>query len=238
MRWFRLYSEVLHDPKVQRLSPPLFRTWVNLLCLANEQEDRGNLPPLEDVAFALRVNPAKARLDLEALKKAGLLDDESEHVRPHGWLNRQKDSDNAAERMANKRRTSSEQSSKKFGLDGDGEGDENEKRPEGDGERNLASAALSPRHPRRVGNDDWDFIRSHMSAVVLGNGQLDEKGWVELRGYYDRLGAEWTLAAVNAAALADKPGYGYVRQVLENSEKTGKAPSTLQRRPSRERRTR
>jgi len=32
-QWFRMYAEVLDDPKVQRLSGDEFKAWVNILCL-------------------------------------------------------------------------------------------------------------------------------------------------------------------------------------------------------------
>ena len=45
-RWFRMYAEVVDDPKVQRLSPALFRAWVNVLCLA---ASNGGVVPVNDV---------------------------------------------------------------------------------------------------------------------------------------------------------------------------------------------
>ena len=54
MKWFRFYADALDDPKVQRLPPPIFKTWVNLLCLASKNE--GNLPSAEECAFALRMS--------------------------------------------------------------------------------------------------------------------------------------------------------------------------------------
>lgn len=100
MKWFRLYSELLHDPKVQRLPPVLFKHWINLLCLANESTPRGMVPPVEDVAFALRISPAEARKALTALCAAGLLDcDTADHLTPHNWSERQRNSDDVAARV-------------------------------------------------------------------------------------------------------------------------------------------
>ena len=42
-RWFRFYNEALDDPKVQKLPPALFKSWVNLLCLTARHD--GTLPP-------------------------------------------------------------------------------------------------------------------------------------------------------------------------------------------------
>ena len=93
MKWFRFYSEALHDPKVRRLSDRLFRYWVNLLCLASMHERRGILPPLADVADGLRVPIKRAELGLAELVTLGFLDQTADGLMPHNWTGRQFDSD-------------------------------------------------------------------------------------------------------------------------------------------------
>lgn len=104
MKWLRLYSSVLHDPKVQRLSPALFKHWVNILCLANEQEPRGVLPPVDDIAFALRIKSSDAGRVVKQLCDAGLLDltENGQHL-PHNWPQRQRESDDVAARVRDHR---------------------------------------------------------------------------------------------------------------------------------------
>lgn len=105
MKWFRFYSEVLHDSKVQTLSPELFRAWVNLLCLANEGTDRGRLPELKQIAFALRVKDEKAAQLVGQLTACGLIDaDEQSGNRPHNWDKRQRDSDDVKTRVREHRK--------------------------------------------------------------------------------------------------------------------------------------
>jgi hypothetical protein len=53
--WFRLYSEVLNDPKVQCLSGEHFKTWINILCIASK--NHGVLPDMEALQFLLRATP-------------------------------------------------------------------------------------------------------------------------------------------------------------------------------------
>ena len=89
-RWFRLYDDCLDDPKVQRLPPDLFKIWINLLCLASR--NGGNLPCMEDIAFALRIDEAAADQAIGVLIDRGLLDD-GDIVRPHNWDSRQFKSD-------------------------------------------------------------------------------------------------------------------------------------------------
>lgn len=89
MKWLRLYSEVLHDPKVQRLPAHLFKHWINLLLLANEQEERGVLPDMDTVAFELRITEEEAEETVGFLLERGLLDRTAHGLAPHNWELRQ-----------------------------------------------------------------------------------------------------------------------------------------------------
>lgn len=103
MRWFRMYDDVLDDPKVQRLTPSLFKSWVNLLCLASKSEVNGSLPGVAEIAFRLRLTEAQARKTLAELRAAGLLDETETGVTPHNWGIRQRQSDDVAKRVAKHR---------------------------------------------------------------------------------------------------------------------------------------
>jgi predicted transcriptional regulator len=101
-RWFRLHDEILDDPKVQRLSGEDFKTWVNLLCLASRKE--GKLPPVADIAFALRMSEDAVSTVLERLLDGGLIVSRSGgadgmHYAPHKWEERQYKSDTSTARV-------------------------------------------------------------------------------------------------------------------------------------------
>lgn len=101
-RWFRMYDEILDDPKVQKLDGDAFKAWVNLLCLAARHG--GALPKLEDVAFALRRCPSSAEALMERLRGLGLIDRRGGGARgwryaPHGWAERQFKSDSSTDRV-------------------------------------------------------------------------------------------------------------------------------------------
>lgn len=101
-RWFRVYDELLDDPKVQSLPPEDFRGWVNLLCLANR--NGGRLPSIDAVAFALRIDNIAARSLVDRLATAGLIDTvkggaNGSAIAPHGWSKRQYKSDGSTERV-------------------------------------------------------------------------------------------------------------------------------------------
>lgn len=85
--WLRLYVDTRDDPKVQRLPGETFKQWINLLCLAKEHG--GLLPPVEDIAFKLRITEADARSLVEELAERKLLDITDEGLSPHNWDERQ-----------------------------------------------------------------------------------------------------------------------------------------------------
>jgi len=96
-RWFRFYDTVLDDPKVQRLPAPLFKTWVNLLCLASRLG--GTLPNVSDMAWTLRMDEADLEAQVERLVAAGLLEQGNDTFAPHNWSERQFQSDNSTSRV-------------------------------------------------------------------------------------------------------------------------------------------
>jgi hypothetical protein len=97
MKWFRFYSDSMHDPKVQKLPAEVFRTWVNLLCIASQND--GSLGGDEsNIAFVLRMTTAQVHKHIQALKDAGLLDGDGD-MRPHNWDGRQYDSDSSTARV-------------------------------------------------------------------------------------------------------------------------------------------
>ena len=114
MKWFRFYHEALDDPKVQMLPPELFKTWVNLLCIASRETLRGTLPETSVLAFQLRISNEQVTEAVSDLIERGLLD-ENEHgeLEPHNWQERQPESDDVAQRVAKFRAKQQEKQDKK-----------------------------------------------------------------------------------------------------------------------------
>lgn len=73
-----MYDELLNDPKAQRLDPALFKTWVNLLCLASRHG--GVLPEASDIAFALRLSEESAEQAVKQLVECSLIDADPSEV--------------------------------------------------------------------------------------------------------------------------------------------------------------
>lgn len=108
-RWFRLYSEVVNDPKVQKLPCEDFRAWINILCLCAEND--GRVPSVQDVSFALRLPENGVVTLLERLSNGGLIDRANGgpsgwHYAPHAWDKRQYKSDTSTDRVKRFRKRS------------------------------------------------------------------------------------------------------------------------------------
>lgn len=87
MKWFRMYSEVLNDQKVQRLSPKNFKNWVNLLCVASQFD--GKIPSIDAIAFGLRMSDLQAEEFVKEMQELGLLEPCDHWLTPHNWNARQ-----------------------------------------------------------------------------------------------------------------------------------------------------
>lgn len=98
--WFRLYNDAVDDPKIQRIEPSLFRSWVNLLCLASKN---GGRIPTDEVGFRLRMSEHDALATISALVAAELLEyltiNGDRFLSPHNWAMRQPNRDSSKIRM-------------------------------------------------------------------------------------------------------------------------------------------
>ncbi|MGX9392547.1 hypothetical protein ACWX0K_20435 [Nitrobacteraceae bacterium UC4446_H13] len=102
-RWFRLYDDVINDPKLLKLPEALRWAWVALLCIASK--NGGKLPATDDVALMLRVPEAKAAEYITKLVKAKLFEHQDGVFVPHNWEGRQFKSDSSNERVKKHRDT-------------------------------------------------------------------------------------------------------------------------------------
>jgi hypothetical protein len=103
VNWFRLYHDLIDDPKVQRLEGRVFKVWINLLCLASRSDPRGVLPDHGDLAFALRIEEEEAEETIRLLLDKGLLEEVDGALMPHNWDGRQFRSDDVASRVKRSR---------------------------------------------------------------------------------------------------------------------------------------
>ena len=99
--WFRMYADILNDPKVQLLPDRLFKFWVN--CLAATCDRRGWLPETRELAFRFRLSITEVEDDLAALMTHGLIDAQKiggrTVLQPHNWFEWQPKHDPSKWRM-------------------------------------------------------------------------------------------------------------------------------------------
>jgi hypothetical protein len=105
LNWFRFHHSALNNRKVQQLKPELFKAWINIMCIGSANENRWQVPELDDVAFALRVSLEDATGYVEELISRRLLDRDDEGIWIHDWSDWQAESDDVASRVRKHRNT-------------------------------------------------------------------------------------------------------------------------------------
>lgn len=163
-RWFRFHDEALNDPKVQLLDGETFKAWVNLLCLASK--NKGRLPAISGIAFALRVTEDAALTVVERLLNGGLIDKVSGGAdgyayAPHGWAERQYKSDTSTERVKRCRQRSKTVSETPPETDTETEKEHTPPTPLAGGNSGYAFQGKVARLNRR----DYDDFRARFHAI-------------------------------------------------------------------------
>jgi hypothetical protein len=97
MKWFRLYGDLINEPKVLKLPDNLRWIWIGILCIASKNE--GNLPGVDDIGLLLRMKPGKVDEALSKLTTAGLIDELPGGRRPRNWDRWQYKSDDSTARV-------------------------------------------------------------------------------------------------------------------------------------------
>jgi hypothetical protein len=146
-RWFRVYDDLVDDPKVQQLDPSLFKALINFWCLASAND--GVFPSSDVIAFKLRMKPEKALRVLDQLRAAGLVDDDAKGARPHNWHQRQFKSDVSTVRVKRFRERRGNVSMAFFETGPETETEAERKAPS-QGNTNSKEEALARANGRRV----------------------------------------------------------------------------------------
>lgn len=96
-RWFRFYADAMRHPKVAKLPDATFRLWVQLMCVAAEND--GRIPCAEDLKFMLNRRLDHLLRGLDDLIRASLIDVLEDGYEPHSWSERQYKSDTSTDRV-------------------------------------------------------------------------------------------------------------------------------------------
>lgn len=103
-RWIKLYIEILDDPKMGRMPDWLFRRAIELFLLAGRNGNDGVLPPVEDMAWILRLDETKLSEALHGLAEVGVVHEAEPGVWVVTHFAERQDADTPAERVANHRK--------------------------------------------------------------------------------------------------------------------------------------
>lgn len=239
--WLRLWARTLNSRKVQALPGEIFKTWVNLLCVAAEADEGGRLPSRKDLEFALRMTEVVLQKHISHLVTAGLIDDLGDRHMVHDWSEWQPPSDNSTQRSreCRERKKATQQSSNAAATPvqrcSNGTDTERERETETERELQRCSAPLQqdPPPPSRSAEDRKDFD----SALTVLRGSMKTEGVaMELSRRADLPGVKaiegWRW--LNAARVMSKGAKAYTVDWLmgiarnttrEEFEAYGKAPS-------------
>ncbi len=102
MNWFRVYHDIIDDPKILEL--PRAERWhvVELLSVASTQTVRGTLPDCKKLAIHLRIHKNRAQAIVDKFIRLGFIDvnHDTKTMKIHGWEKRQFKSDDVSARSA------------------------------------------------------------------------------------------------------------------------------------------
>lgn len=215
-RWWRAKNSAVNNRKLQKLPAELFRSWFNVNCLASA--NGGVVPPIDDVAYALRLTNQRAAVVLTQLAAAKLLDKQEDgQFVPHDWDEHQFKTDKkdptAAERMQRHR-------DKK----------RNERNVTVVTERNDSNDTVSVKRPEAEAESEANTEQSRADASALIDEDLKRKVAALQAGITALFASrQQTVPSLNRCLLWLTQGYGQgtILGAVEAVLKRGKVVSTL-----------
>ena len=71
--WIKLYTEILSDPKMGRMSDKLFRRTIELFLIAGKDDRGGRLPEIDDIAWSLHISRNEVKSTLAELVRLNIV---------------------------------------------------------------------------------------------------------------------------------------------------------------------
>jgi hypothetical protein len=212
MDWFRFYSETIRDSKIRRVARKAGETpahvvgvWSILLSLASESQERGVLLLGNDpvtVDDIEDVTGCNVSVTLQEMVQVGMLNLDGEVYSIAAWGKRQYESDNSTPRVQKHRqgKKQSETLPKRYSNAPETEA---ETEAETETEEEPATASRSQ-------------MARQYEAVL---GMVPTASYPEMTRYMDRLinasAADWWTLALQETTGARRPGWQYMKSVLE-----------------------
>ena len=100
MKWFRLYDEIIDNPKILTLNEDLRWWYIAILCIINRlNRESGRLPDIRNVSLFLRQNREAVETIIDKLVEVKLLQKDKHGYFCQAFKNRQYNSDNTTDRV-------------------------------------------------------------------------------------------------------------------------------------------
>lgn len=100
MRWFRMYNELIDDPKVDKMSDKTFKFFVFTMCLASEEDQEGYINLTErDISWRLRMRSKTIKTSIKELIDLKIIANNNGHLQLINWNKRQFKSDDVNVRV-------------------------------------------------------------------------------------------------------------------------------------------
>ncbi len=99
MKWFRLYTDIIDDPKLSQLSDAEHRRFIHCLAIAAEQEKDGKLiGTINEIAWRIRTKPEAIKNTIQKLISLNILKQNGNGYEFINWKKRQFKTDNPTDR--------------------------------------------------------------------------------------------------------------------------------------------
>lgn len=232
--WIKLYTEIVHDPKMGRLTDRQFRTCINLFAMAGALDREGALPALDDMAWQLHMGTDALLDDLRALASVNIVTDEDGVWTICKWAERQAKAPSAApdkvlqrvhehrDRQRNEAQNQRNESVTTLHLevkrDVTPPETETDKETETDSETEKTTAPVVVVSPYGMA------IRNFENEIGLVSGSYadDMKDMWALLESAGTTG--WWDKSIKLAVEANKRSWSYMRGILSNCLQEGHAP--------------
>lgn len=230
--WIKLYTEILHDPKMGRLSDRQYRTCITLFLLAGQLDREGALPPVDDIAWHMRMEPTPLLDDMAALAAVGILTRDGDDWIVTRFADRQARQPSETPEEV-KRRVTEHRQRKAQACNDDVTACNVSVTPCNDIEKKREEKKreekTTPLQPPPLQSPPPPLLAQAMRAyecsigLVAGPTQGDEMAAMVDELHAKKLDDWWTMA-VKVACDQNHRSWAYVRGILRNCLRDGKPP--------------
>jgi len=206
--WIKLYIEIIDDPKMATLPDRLWRRTIELYLLAGRINKDGELPPTNQIAWALRSTTDEIEFDLSQLSMAKLVEKNKD-----GWFIPNFAKRQAAASDAERKRQQRDRSQRNQYYGNDSVTDlsrivtQNRTETETETEQNRPDDAVAA------------VYTIYSNNIGLLTPIIAEKIDADIEEY----AAEWVIDAIKEAARQEKRSLAYAEAILKRWKREGKS---------------